>query len=75
MANRWSKLGSYHSNETYSDLTVVTDDNETFRLHRIVVSTISAYFEKVCSSNFQVCKSFLTLTVTGKEPRQPNTQL
>ncbi|TLD10668.1 hypothetical protein PgNI_06435 [Pyricularia grisea] len=50
MANRWSKLGSYHSNETYSDLTVVTDDNETFRLHRIVVSTISAYFEKEANS-------------------------
>lgn len=55
MANRWSKLGVYRSNETYADLTVVTDDNQTFRLHRVVVCAMSLYFETACNSNFQVC--------------------
>ncbi|KAI6369706.1 hypothetical protein MCOR31_004960 [Pyricularia oryzae] len=53
MANRWSKLGVYRSNETYADLTVVTDDNQTFRLHRVVVCAMSLYFETACNSNFQ----------------------
>ncbi|KAI6326602.1 hypothetical protein MCOR34_000695 [Pyricularia oryzae] len=53
MANRWSKLGVYRSNETYADLTVVTDDNQTFRLNRVVVCAMSPYFETACNSNFQ----------------------
>ncbi|TLD24842.1 hypothetical protein PspLS_05376 [Pyricularia sp. CBS 133598] len=40
------KLSTYHSNEPYSDLTVVTEGNETFRLRRMV-GIDGSFFRKI----------------------------